>query len=218
MNHEPIAVDLPTVSAALWITASRRLLREVGRARMHDLRSNLNLATLGLELLDDDSNETSSIRRAVGGAEQNVAGLDALILETTEPAVRRLPDALGWAIEATAPVANRRGLEVSPPAQAADLAAIELPRGAGAILGYALVEVYLDAGRQSACRITPGDGDGPGVTVEWTPAEGESGQGPDDARAALEELLDGLGTVALTSSHGGRRLVLEFPSSRSQRA
>jgi hypothetical protein len=192
--------------------ASRRLLREVGRARMHNLRGNLNMAALGLELIEDgeDADRTAPVRRAVDEAGRNVTGLDGLILETTEPARRRLPDAAAWAIETAAPVADRRALDVTVPTPVSGLPAIDLPEGASTVIGYVLVEAYLDAARRSSCvfDIAPGGADG--FVVDWTPETDAGGPGPEAARQALAALLVDRGRVTLTRRDGRRRLALEL--------
>ena len=219
MSYDRTRHETPTIDADRWFEASRRLLREVGRARMHNLRGNLNMAALALELIDDADNADGAapVRRAVDAAGHNVSGLDGLILETTEPARRRLPDAAAWALETAAPVAARRALEVAVPTPVSGLPALDLPEGASTVLGYLLVEAYLDAARRSSCLFDVAPGGAEGFVVEWTPETDAGGPGPDAARQALAALLEDRGRVTLTGHDGRRRLALEL-AGRDDRA
>jgi hypothetical protein len=208
------------LSADRWLVASQRLLREAGRARMHDLRGNLNMASLGAELLsdpeDDADDDTASARaiqsvqRAVEHASEDVTALHALIVEATEPTARPLSDAAAWAVDAAKPVARRRNLEVAMPSPIDGLARIDAPTGLSVVLAYALVEAYLEATRRSTCLMDAGTLGSSTLTVEWTPAP-EADRGPvETASETLRALLNGRGRVSLELDAERRRLVCAF--------
>jgi hypothetical protein len=169
-------VSLP---ADLWWHACRRLLHEAGRARAHDLRDGLNVASLAAELLADPStrdrglSEAStragvSIRRGIGVADQEVAGLQTLILEVTEPHAVTWSAATSWALAAASPIARRRGLEVNHRGDVDDLEPLLVPAGLSVVFGALLVVIYLDAPRRSAVLVEVRADPEACVALSWT--------------------------------------------------
>jgi hypothetical protein len=210
-----------TLTSEAWTLACRRLLQEAGRARIHDLRGGLNMAALGVELLADRTSldvpgETGlqraagSVRRGVTSASVEVTGLHALIVETSEPACRSLADAARWALDAAEPVARRRAIDLVVPGPLAKLPEVRTPDRFAVVLAWLLVEVFVAMPRRSACLIDAGDGDSPGLTVEWPAPADADPSGCTQASDALAALVGGDGRVALGGDNGRRRLRCEI--------
>lgn len=191
---------------AQWQHVRDRLLNEIGRARVHDLRGHLNVVSLNLELLTTSPvagrgeagtaqrRAAESMRREVSEAGGVLTGLHALILEMTSPATRTLPDAADWALAASAPVAARRAIALSASAPLTDLPERPGPAGLSLALALVLVEACLASPRRGSCVVDllPGRC---GIDISWAVDGSRSREPGEAAVGALGDLLRGSGEV-----------------------
>jgi len=192
---------------AQWQHVRDRLLNEIGRARVHDLRGHLNVVSLNLELLTTapaagrgeagtaQRRAAESMRREVSEAGGVLTGLHALILEMTSPATRTLPDAADWALAASAPVAARRAITLSTSAPLTDLPARPAPAGLSLAIALVLVEACLASPRRGSCVVDLLPGPRCGIDISWTVDGSRSPEPGEAAAGALGDLLRGSGEV-----------------------
>lgn len=188
-----------TTPGEIRLQALRRVMHETGRALIHDLRGGLNMAKLGIELLAangdgpalDAETRTSaegSMRRGIEAAAADAAALHRVLVEATAPVMQPWRDAVRWALEAAAPVARRRGLDVRISGSAGDLPAATAPPDTALLLAWCLIETWLDAPRRATVTLSLDAA--PGLDLTWPAVAGaERGQACVRAVAALADAL-----------------------------
>jgi hypothetical protein len=204
-----------SIRSEVVLMASRRVLAEAGRALIHDLRGDLNLATLGAALLAEPGDPdpirvggrgaAESVTRGLSAASTGVAGLHALLGETTAPVMRTLAEAAPWALRVIEPVARRRGIELGLSGSLDRSALVPVPDGFSVVLAWCLVEVVLAVPLRSVCQIVSFGGEAPGLAVTWVDA-GDVSQTAARAIDALSSIVSGCGDVDVHVVDGRRSL------------
>jgi hypothetical protein len=203
-----------TLGPDYWELACRVLL-ECGRARVHSLRNALNAVSLGVELLNGESAEhtgarTAGLRQQVTEAAAEIEGLQTLILEAAQPHIHTLPEAAGWALNMTKPVARRRSVEFVVPSSLWDLPSVTVNDGFSVALGELLLTACLASDRGQKCMVTSQRNRDVMLAVEWTAGHDAASERLVVAHDMLSRAMKPNGSIDLAGDGSRQRMTMCF--------